>query len=29
VAPAARIVNVKVGAADGAADVSQVIAAID
>ncbi len=29
VAPGARIVNVKVGAADGAADVSQVIAAID
>ena len=29
VAPDARIVNVKVGAADGAADVSQVIAAID
>jgi serine protease AprX len=29
VAPEARIVNVKVGAADGAADVSQVIAAID
>ncbi|HET9654524.1 MAG TPA: S8 family serine peptidase [Kineosporiaceae bacterium] len=28
-APDARIVNVKVGAADGAADVSQVIAAID
>ncbi|MFZ0161569.1 MAG: S8 family serine peptidase, partial [Kineosporiaceae bacterium] len=29
VAPDARIVNVKVGAADGATDVSQVIAAID
>ena len=29
VAPEARIVNVKVGAFDGAADVSQVIAAID
>lgn len=29
VAPDARIVNVKVGASDGAADVSQVIAAID
>ena len=29
VAPDARILNVKVGAADGAADVSQVIAAID
>ena len=29
VAPDARIVNVKVGAYDGAADVSQVIAAID
>jgi serine protease AprX len=29
IAPNARIVNVKVGAADGAADVSQVIAAID
>jgi serine protease AprX len=29
VAPDARIVSVKVGAADGAADVSQVIAAID
>ena len=29
VAPDARIVNVKVGAHDGAADVSQVIAAID
>lgn len=29
VAPDARIVNVKVGTADGAADVSQVIAAID
>jgi serine protease AprX len=29
VAPDARIVNVKVGAADGAADVSQLIAAID
>jgi serine protease AprX len=29
VAPEARIVNVKVGAADGAVDVSQVIAAID
>ena len=29
VAPDARIVNVKVGAADGAADVSQVIAAIN
>jgi serine protease AprX len=29
VAPNARIVNVKVGAADGATDVSQVIAAID
>jgi serine protease AprX len=29
VAPDARIVNVKVGAADGAADVTQVIAAID
>jgi serine protease AprX len=29
VAPGARIVNVKVGAADGAVDVSQVIAAID
>jgi serine protease AprX len=29
VAPDARIVNVKVGAADGAADVSQVIAGID
>jgi serine protease AprX len=28
-APGARIVNVRVGAADGAADVSQVIAAID
>jgi serine protease AprX len=28
-APGARIVNVKVGAADGATDVSQVIAAID
>ena len=29
VAPDARVVNVKVGAADGAADVSQVIAGID
>jgi serine protease AprX len=29
VAPEARIVNVKVGAADGAADVTQVIAAVD
>jgi serine protease AprX len=29
VAPQARIINVKVGAYDGAADVSQVIAAID
>jgi serine protease AprX len=29
VAPDARVVNVKVGAADGASDVSQVIAAID
>ncbi|CAN5158163.1 hypothetical protein BH24ACT12_BH24ACT12_23940 [soil metagenome] len=29
VAPGARIVNLKVGTADGAADVSQVIAAID
>jgi len=29
VAPGARIVNLKVGAADGAVDVSQVIAAID
>ncbi len=29
VAPGARIINVKVGAADGATDVSQVIAAID
>jgi serine protease AprX len=29
VAPDARIVNVKVGAADGTADVSQIIAAID
>ncbi len=29
VAPGARIVNVKVGAADGAVDVSQVIAGID
>ena len=29
VAPNARIINVKVGAADGATDVSQVIAAID
>jgi serine protease AprX len=29
VAPDARIINVKVGAADGATDVSQVIAAID
>jgi serine protease AprX len=29
VAPESRIVNVKVGATDGAADVSQVIAAID
>ena len=29
VAPGARLVNVKVGAADGAADVSQVIAGID
>lgn len=29
IAPEARIVNVKVGAFDGAADVSQVIAAID
>ena len=29
VAPGARIVNVKVGAADGATDVSQVIAAVD
>ena len=29
IAPGARIVNVKVGAADGAVDVSQVIAAID
>ncbi len=29
VAPKARIVNVKVGAADGSADVSQVIAAVD
>jgi serine protease AprX len=29
VAPGARIVNVKVGAADGAADVTQVIAAIE
>lgn len=29
VAPGARIVNVKVGAADGAVDVTQVIAAID
>ena len=29
IAPAARLVNVKVGAYDGAADVSQVIAAID
>ena len=29
IAPDARIVNVKVGAADGAADVTQVIAAID
>lgn len=29
VAPGARLVNVKVGAFDGAADVSQVIAAID
>ncbi|HYA45000.1 MAG TPA: S8 family serine peptidase [Acidimicrobiales bacterium] len=29
IAPDARIINVKVGAADGAADVSQVIAAID
>ncbi len=29
VAPDARVINVKVGAADGAADVSQVIAAID
>ncbi len=29
IAPGARIVNVKVGAADGAADVTQVIAGID
>jgi serine protease AprX len=29
VAPGARLVNVKVGAADGGADVSQIIAAID
>src|SRR5205814_7879175 len=29
VAPDARILNVKVGASDGAVDVSQVIAAID
>jgi serine protease AprX len=29
VAPESRIINVKVGAADGAADVTQVIAAID
>ena len=29
IAPDARLINVKVGAADGAADVSQVIAAID
>lgn len=29
IAPGARIVNLKVGAADGAVDVSQVIAAID
>jgi serine protease AprX len=29
IAPDARIVNIKVGASDGAADVSQVIAAID
>ena len=29
VAPEARLINVKVGAADGACDVSQVIAAID
>ncbi len=29
IAPDARIINVKVGAADGATDVSQVIAAID
>ncbi|HEY6796221.1 MAG TPA: S8 family serine peptidase [Kineosporiaceae bacterium] len=29
IAPDARIVNVKVGAADGAADVTQVVAAID
>jgi len=29
VAPDARIINVKVGAADGAVDVSQIIAAID
>jgi serine protease AprX len=29
VAPKARIINVKVGAADGSADVSQVIAAVD
>ncbi len=29
VAPDARIINIKVGASDGAADVSQVIAAID
>ncbi len=29
IAPDARVVNIKVGASDGAADVSQVIAAID
>jgi serine protease AprX len=29
IAPDARIINIKVGASDGAADVSQVIAAID
>ncbi|MGQ0617672.1 MAG: S8 family serine peptidase [Acidimicrobiia bacterium] len=29
VAPGARLVNVKIGAADGAADVSQAIAAVD
>jgi serine protease AprX len=29
VAPEARIVNVKVGAADGASDVSQIVAALD
>lgn len=29
IAPGARLINVKVGATDGAADVSQVIAAID